>query len=140
MFQSSASQENDASDEVFKSAKSTFDDGNISKFNLYSLEETTSERYLGVIIDSKLNINEHVNYISNKAIKLLNLCRRNLYICTPDVRATAYNAIVHPHLNFASACWSPHTKKNIDKIEAVRGQAARFTLNYHIYGTELTQK
>ena len=60
----------------------------------------------------------------------------------PDVKATAYNAIVHPHLNYASACWSPYTKKNIDKIEAVQRRAARFTLNYHIYGTDaqLTQK
>ena len=142
IFQSSASQENDASDEVFKSAKSTFDDGNISKLNLYSLEETTSIRYLGVIINNKLNFNEHVNYISNKATKLLNLCRRNLYMCPPDVKATAYNAIVRPNLNYASACWSQHTKKNIDKIEAVQRRAARLTLNYHVYGTnaQLTQK
>ena len=74
MYQSSASEENDASDEVFGKAKSTFDDRNISKLNFYSLEETTSECYLGVIIDNKLNFNEHVNFISSKAKKLLNLC------------------------------------------------------------------
>ena len=79
MSQSSASTENDASDEVVESAKSTYD-GNICKFNLYNLEETTSECYLGVIRDDKLNFNEHVNHISNKATKLLNLCCRNLYM------------------------------------------------------------
>ena len=142
MFQSLALEENDASDEIVKSAKSTFDDGNISKLNLYSLEETTSECYLGVFIDNKLNFNVHVNHISNKATKLLNLCRRNLYMYPPDVKTTAYNAIVRPHLNYASACWSPQTKKNIVKIEAVQRRAARFTLYYHVYGTdaELTQK
>ena len=57
------------------------------------------KRYLGVLIDNKLNINEHVNHSSKKAIKLLNLCRRNLYMCPPDVKATAYNAIVRPHLD-----------------------------------------
>ena len=37
------------------------------------LEEVTSDRYLGVILDNKLNFNKHIEEITNKATKLLNL-------------------------------------------------------------------
>jgi len=36
---------------------------------------------------------------------------------------------VRPQLEYASSLWSPHTKRNIDKIEGVQGRAARATLN-----------
>ena len=44
------------------------------------LEEVTSDRYLGVILDNKLTFNKHIEEITNKATKLLNLCRRNLHM------------------------------------------------------------
>ena len=47
-------EENGASDKVVESAKSTFDGVNKSKSNLCSLEETTFQRCLGVIITNKL--------------------------------------------------------------------------------------
>ena len=39
----------------------------------WDLEEVTSDRYLGVILDNKLNFNKHIEEITNKATKLLNL-------------------------------------------------------------------
>ena len=41
--------------------------------------------------------------------------------------------IVRPHLEYASTCWNPYTKRNIDKIEAVQRMAARFVLNFYDY-------
>ena len=78
----------------------------------------------------------HVDHIVFKATKLLNLCRRNLYMCDNSVKESAYKALVRPHLEYASSAWNPHTKRNIDKIEAVQRRAARFTLNYHVYGND----
>ena len=52
-----------------------------------------------------------------KATNLLNLCRRNLHMCSKDVKNSAYNMIVRPHLEYASTCWNPYTKRNIDKLD-----------------------
>ena len=41
--------------------------------------------------------------------------------------------IVRPHLEYASTCWNPYTKRNIDKLEAVQHRAARFVLNFYKY-------
>lgn len=102
--------------------------------NFSPLEEIQHDKYLGVIIDNKLSFNEHVDYITNKATKLLNLCRRNLYMCSKEVKETAYKSIVRPHLEYASSAWSPHTVKNIEKIEKVQRRSARFVLGNYNYG------
>lgn len=99
------------------------------------MEEVTSDRYLGVILDNKLNFNKHIEEITNKATRLLNLCRRNLHMCSREIKTTAYYAIVRPHLEYASTCWNPHTKLHIDKIDAVQRRAAWFVLNYYDYSS-----
>ena len=71
--------------------------------------------------------------MSKKATNLLNLCRRNLHMCSKEVKNSAYNMIVRPHLEYASTCWRPHTKRNIDKLEAVQRRVARFVLNFYDY-------
>ena len=39
--------------------------------------------------------------------------------------------IVRPHLEYASTCWNPYTKCNIDKLEVVQRRTARFVLNFY---------
>ena len=96
------------------------------------IKQTQHESYLGVIIDNKLNFNQHIDDMSKKATNLLNLCCRNLHMCSKEVKNSAY-MIVRPHLEYASTCWNPYTKRNIDKLEAVQCRAARFVLNFYDY-------
>ena len=41
--------------------------------------------------------------------------------------------IVCPHLEYASTCWNPYTKRNIDKLEVVQHMVARFMPNFYDY-------
>ena len=54
-------------------------------------------------------------------------------MCSKEVKNSAYNMIVRPQLEYASTCWNPYTKCNIDKLEAVQRRAARFVLNFYDY-------
>lgn len=101
-----------------------------------ALETIASDKYLGVILDHHLSFNDHVDYITKKATSLLNLCRRNLHMCSDTTKEKAYKSIVRPHLEYASPAWNPHTAVNINKIEQVQRRAARFVLNNYNYNKD----
>ena len=43
-----------------------------------------------------------------------------------DQRKGVYAALVRPHVEFASAVWDPHLKKDIKEVEKIQRRAARF--------------
>ena len=92
------------------------------------LEQVDSASYLGITINSKLKWSEHISSISSKASRSLGLIKRNLWNCPRKVRETAYTSIVRPKLEYASASWDPHYKKDISTLERVQRKAARFCL------------
>ena len=55
-------------------------------------------------------------------------------MCFKEEKNSAYNMIFRPHLQYASTCWNPYTKRSIEKLESVHRRAARFVLSvvdYH---------
>ena len=54
---------------------------------------------------------------------------RNIKTKMPKVRETAYNTLVWPQLEYASAVWDPHTKVRISQIEQVQRRATRWTVS-----------
>ena len=87
------------------------------------LEYVDAAKYKGVTIS-----NTHINNITSNANKTLGFVKRNV-ITKKDIKTMAYNTLVHPHVEYASAVWSPYTKENINKIEKVQRRAARWVSN-----------
>ena len=90
---------------------------------LKQVKETT---YLGINISNNLKWNAHINNITRKAGQTLGFIRRNLQNCPKECRRLAYIALVRSKLEYASSVWDPHTRENIDRLEKVQRQAARF--------------
>ena len=78
---------------------------------------------------SDLTWNSHVDRITGNANRTLGFIRRNIKTKMPRVRETAYNTLVRPQLEYASAVWDPNTDKLIYQIEHVQRRAARWTSN-----------
>ena len=92
----------------------------------HDLTVAKTGKYLGVTISSDLSWNAHVDATVKKANNSLSFLRRNLARCPKDVKAQSYQTMVRPILVYASTSWDPHSKTNIEKIEAVQRRAARF--------------
>ena len=86
-------------------------------------------KYLGVSIDNQLTWNEHIKRITSKAISVKSFLQRNLSSCPIKVKINCYKSLVRPILEYASIVWSPHTQLNINKVEKIQRQAARFIKN-----------
>ena len=98
------------------------------------LEIADHAKYLGVDISSNLSWNHHIDRTATNAGKTLGFLRRNIKTKNEDIKQSAYKSLVRPQLEYASSVWSPHTQKNIKKVERVQRRAARWVKhNYSPY-------
>ena len=92
------------------------------------LETVTNHTYLGVAFDNKLRWSSHIQNITSKGYQILGLLRRNMYSCTPNVKAIAYKTLVRPRLEYCASVWDPYQKDLISQLEAVQRRSARFVM------------
>ena len=98
----------------------------------HTLESVPGGKYLGVYISQDLSWRDHINQTTAKAYRSVGFLRRNLRSCPQDVKAQAYTTLVRPVLEYASTVWDPYHLQQIQQLEQVQRQAARFaTGNYH---------
>ena len=91
-----------------------------------SLEQVDIFKYLGVLLSHDLSWGGHVQSICSKARKILGLLYRRFYNNAPgDSLLQLYLSLVRPHLDYASAIWSPHLMKDKDALENVQKLACR---------------
>ena len=90
------------------------------------LDHVDSAKYLGVMVTSNLNWNQHVSTITAKTNKTLGFVRRNLRVSSKNVKETAYQTLVRPIVKYASPVWDPHQAYLIHKLEMVQRTAARY--------------
>ena len=96
------------------------------------LKEVTNNPYLGLSISNDLKWSSHINGVCKKASSTLGFVRRNLQNCPKQTRLIAYVSLVRSLLEYGSTIWDPHTQKEVDKLERIQRQAARFvTRDYH---------
>ena len=91
-----------------------------------SLRWFTSTRYLGVIIDSKLNWNSHCDFITAKSFRVLGVLKRYMSNCSMLSKKRVFRALILPILEYAIPSWSAYTKRNINRIELVQSKGARW--------------
>ena len=83
-------------------------------------------KYFGVLMQDNLEWDSHVKSVKHKAMKILGLLGRNFSGSSQYVKTQAYNSLVRPHVEYASAAWSPFEKQHIKALEAVQCCAIRF--------------
>ena len=97
------------------------------------LEKVKTTKYLGVNLSCDLKWNTHVQKTCAKANSVLNLLRRNFHKCSQKSKEQAYNSLVRPILEYASAIWDPYQESLQADIEKVHRRAARFVTNNYKY-------
>jgi hypothetical protein len=104
----------------------------------HTLENVETAKYLGVSMDKSLTWNQHIADTARKANGVKAFLQRNMNQCPRKTKASCYEHLVRPILEYANTIWDPWTKNNIDKIEAVQRRSARFVLNNYSRHSSVT--
>ena len=84
------------------------------------------ETDLGVHVDKDLCFTKHIDSQVCKANRLVGLIRRSFTYMDKECMKQLFTSLVRPHLEYANVAWSPHYKRDIDKIEKVQRRATKF--------------
>ena len=88
------------------------------KFDLFidnvKIKETM--KYLGVIIDSKLNWISHITYVKNKVAKGIGIIRRARQCVNKKTLTILYHIFIFPYLIYCVEVWGSACETNLTPI------------------------
>ena len=100
------------------------------KVNDTPLESCDSYKYLGVIIDKKLNWKSHITHISPKIIMacgaLAKLKNRGIKI---DVLKNVFHALVHSYIRYGILIWGTASPSVMNSLQTLMNRAIRIMTN-----------
>ena len=91
--------------------------------NLTTLEKTSSERDLGIIINEDLKCHQQSQTAASKGNQILSMLRRTFHRLDVNLTRLLYCSFVRPRLEFCSTVWNPNHKGDIELVEKVQRRA-----------------
>ena len=74
-----------------------------------------------MILDNKLNFQEHFKNILNKVNKTIGLLRKLQNILPPEPLITIYKSFVEPHLDYGDVIYDQHHNNSVhQKLESIQ--------------------
>jgi len=77
------------------------------------IPETSSFKYLGIIISSDLNWAEHVNYTLRKSWKVINFIKRIHKKGNNTMKPLVCAALVRPIIEYGAVSWDPYREGQV---------------------------
>ena len=94
-------------------------------FSNKSVKQITPQKHLGMILDNKLNFQEHLKNILNKVNKTIGLLRKLQNILPREPLLTIYKSFVRPHLDYGDVIYDQHYNNSFhQKLESIQYNAA----------------
>ena len=90
------------------------------------LQEVSNSPYLGLNFSHDLTWDVQIINTLKKASSILGLIRRNFHHCPASTRKAAYISLVRSILEYGATIWDPYTVTNINNLEKIQRQAAKF--------------
>ena len=85
-------------------------------------------KYLGILIDNKLNFKQHIQLVESKIAKLVEILNKLRHIF-PSSALLIYFALVHPHLLYGLPIWEITFPTYLQKLQRLQNKALRIISN-----------
>ena len=94
-------------------------------FNGDNVQTAISQKHLGLVLDSKLDFNEHINNKINKCNKIIGIMKKLSLFLSRKTLLTIYKSFVRPNLDYADIIYDkPFNESFKTKIEMIQYRAA----------------
>jgi len=91
----------------------------------HTIKRTTSSKYLGVIIDEKLNWSEHIEYIYNKLVRFTGIAYRLRSKIPVSFLKNIYYGLIHPNIIYGLEIYGNTTISHLDKLIKLNNKLLR---------------
>ena len=109
------------------------------KFNKIDISECPDQKHLGIVLDSKLNFNAHVDQKIKTRNRIIGLIRRLSVTLPRNALLTIYKTFVRPHLDYGDILYDKPNNGNFqNKLEKLQYRAC-LAITGAIQGTSRTK-
>ena len=103
------------------------------KVDNIDLDEVSSFKYLGIVINNRLNWQDHVDQMFSKINKKLGLLKRIRYCLPLDARLMFFNSYVLPLFDYADIVWGDRGNSTLMlQLQSLHNKAAKIILDLPI--------
>ena len=97
--------------------------------NGFDLENVTTQKDLGIIVDSELKFHLQTDAAVKKANRILGIISRTIHTISESIIPLLYTSLVRPHLEYANVVWGPKYKLDQQKVERVQRRSTKMIEN-----------
>ena len=94
--------------------------------NNYSIKQVCKIKYLGVILDNKLNWNDHINFVSTKLAQTAGIIYKVRNKVPQKVLLRIYDSIGAHYLRYGVASWGSAKNTALDKLRIIQNKIIRY--------------
>ena len=92
-----------------------------------SIGGSSSEKFLGITVDSNFKFEKHINELCKKSNQKLHALARCAKYMSTEKRRTLFKAFVVSLFNYCPLIWMSHTKELNNRINSLHEKALRLT-------------
>ena len=118
---------------VFHRAKIKIDNDVNITMNNDCLKRTNSLKYLGVIIDHKLNWTQHIAHVKNKVSKGNGIMYRARSYLTKNSLKKLYFSYIYPYLTYCIEIWGISPQSHLNPLLLLQKKIIRIMTFYSYY-------
>ena len=87
------------------------------------IQKCSEEKDLGVIFDSNLSFDPHIQKAISKSNQMIGLIRRSFSFMDKNMFLKLYKALIRPHIEYGNVIWYPLLKRQSSSVEKVQRRA-----------------
>lgn len=107
--------------------------GNIISVSGNALTQVDNIKYLGIMIDQKLNFKEHLTYTHKKIAKKVYFLGRLRNKMDRSTKLLVYKSLILPHIEYCSSILFLTTDQEIHGLQLLQNKALRHILKRDVY-------